>query len=323
MIARKIDFIQYFILFDKYKSALSDLFIRRYKDVIIFGAFDDNDDSVGLLLVHPHNGSSRILFINTLNDDFDIYKLLIDCALKELKGKCETLEWRIVEENDKSEIEKKCVEDLKFVCYSTLNIFRHNNSDKEKALVIVEENKNTINWFIKKGYEIKSFAELSKEQLDYMSNNPDKQFESSLHIGDFISNESMGLCKDKSFACIKDGKVIAFASVSSVSKGQYVYDSTCVAKDYKMSGVFVPVNIAVLNAVINSDYNSIMFAVYDTNNEMLPLFKKWLMPFVTSSTKQFNYIRPIEIPDEKKWDAYRRTIEEVAFSSIDKELKKR
>lgn len=323
MIAKKIDFLQYFFLFEKYKSALSDLLIRRHKNIILIGAFDDNDGDIGLLLVLPRDGTSKIMFASALNDDCDIYKLMINCALEELKGKTDTLEWWLVEENEKYEIEKKCAEDLKFVCYNSLNIFRHNKSDKEKALAFVEENKSISDWFIKKGYEIKSFAELSNEQLDYMSNNPDNQFESSLHIGDFINNKSMDLCKDKSFACIKDGKVIAFASVSTVSKGQYVYDSTCVAKDYKMSGVFVPVNNAVFNAVFNSDYNSLLFAVYDKNNEMLPVFKKWLMPLITSSTKQFNYIRPIEIPDEKKWDAYRRTIEEVAFSSIDKELKKR
>ena len=319
MIAKKIDLFEYFVLFREYRSPLSDLYIKRNQNTIIFGAYDDNDENIGLLLIRCFEDTSKIQYIKAFNDDIEIYKVLIDCALIELRDKVKTLEWWIVDGAEKFDIEKKCAEELKFACYNTLNIFRHTSVDKDKALAFVEKNRNISNWHIKRGYEIKSFEELSKEQLDYMSNDPDGQFESSLHIDEYINNEDMNLCKDKSFVCLKNGRIIAFASVSLASKGNYIYDSTCVAKDYKMSGVFVPVNNAVFNAVFNSDYDTLMFAVYDTNTEMLPVFRKWLMPLITSSTKQFNYIRPIDIPENKEWEDYRKKYEEKVLSKIGKD----
>ena len=295
MRVEKINGIQYYIIFFKLRTPLSDFYCERENDIITLGAYNDGNEPVGLLVAATQKGLARILFVNALPEYDEARGAMVTQLLNIVKGVCELAEWRIISDSENIDPNYKWAEKLLFSKQETEHIFRHKSTDRQKGLDFVEKFKPISERFFKLGYSVKSFAELSESELLYIANDPDNQFADFLQAKEFIYDENRKLCKDKSFACIKDGKVAAFAFVTELSRGKYIYDATCVANDYKRSGIFILVNNAVLESVFNSDYSFITFAVYDDNKEMLPVFEEFMMPIITSVRIQTNFIRPVEM----------------------------
>ena len=208
----EISIPDYLIRFSDLRTALSDFYVKT-RNCRILGAVSEGKNGKGFLLASQES-VTEILFITAEDDDPSVKNALLDHLAGTLPSGSR-IRWRIIDSPENETV----AEEYGFRKEETVNIFRTVGSDHETAERTLLEYEKLFVLRESLGYRTLSFEKLSKEELSQIRNNPDGEFDPSLHPERLMDDISGGFSPEMSFAAVKDGKVIAYTIVrNSIGK---------------------------------------------------------------------------------------------------------
>lgn len=280
---KNIELIEYLFKCNELRSALSD-FLLKTRNCTITVLTDDTDSTLALLLTEVKTGT-EILFLSSVGNDIKLKQLLIDYLKKNLPPRS-SITWRIAD----NDINRDLAPANDFKCIYTVNLFRTVGSGDGRLIKVLNENAKLYNYMLKFGYEVKSFDELTENEISQIKNNPDNEFDSELHAGAFIEDSIGGFSKAFSFAAVRDGKVVAYNIVRCPDSKHFIFEIINVATSYRSKGVFILPFYAFLKTANEAGLESGSFAIYEVNTPALSIVTKRFSQLITSHGLQHNYV---------------------------------
>ncbi len=280
---REIDLFEYLKDFEALRTALSDYYIKT-KDCRIFGAYE-NGPGVGFLLCEERR-TREILFLCAENDDTEIKGRLLRAFLDTLPAGT-AVRWRIV--NDTGNASTSLAVSCGFAAERILHVFRY-TSDATAVQSVIDTYSPLSDRMEARGYVAKPFEQLTENELCQIRDNPDGEFEACLESGKHIRGVTGRLDEKCSFAAVKDGKVIAYTVVVAHGEKHCIVENVSVARSARRGGTFLLPFLRMLGAIIQRNYATISFAIYETNTAMLPMMRKHFSALITAETVQHSYV---------------------------------
>lgn len=275
--------IEYLNEFRSLRTPLSDFFVKTRKCTLTGLKGEDGLAKVLLITEVKHN--TEILFLSSVNDDVALKQILLDHLIESLTSQTAII-WRIPDTDSNKEI----AINNRFICTKTVNLYRSVGSGDERLIKILSDNDKIYNYMFRFGYQVKTFNELSEDELYQINSNPDNEFVNGLHPESFTSDITGGFKNNFSFAATKNGKVAAYNIVRCPDGRHCVFEIICVGKSYSKKGVFILPFLSSLRAMNEAGIEGASFAIYETNRASLNVINKRFSQLITSHTIQHNYI---------------------------------
>lgn len=279
----EISIPEYLTRFSDLRTNLSDFYVKT-RNCRIIGAAGEEKNGKGFLLAEQ-GSLTEVLFITAEGEDPSVKKALLDHLTGTLPSGSK-IQWRIID-NPGNE---KIAAEYGFREEETVNIFHTVGADNETAAKTLREYEKLFVLKESLGYRTISFKKLSEGELSQIRNNPDGEFDSSLHPERLMDDISGGFSPEMSFASVKDGKVIAYTIVRNPLGKSCIFELICVAESERKNGLFILPFYRSLREIIASGAESAIFAVYENNSHMLKLVRKWFSQLIASHTIQHNMV---------------------------------
>lgn len=274
---------EYLTDLSKLRTPLSDFYINT-KSCRIIAAFDETKQRLGFLLAEQ-KAVTEILFLTVVKNEAGIKRQMLDFLVKSLPAGT-VLRWRIIENPD----DEKSALDFGFRLESTLHLFRSVRYGENIERNFLPRLYRLSDSAEKRGYSTLPFSELTKEQKEQIRKDPDREFAPELHTALLMDDRVGGISERLSTAALKDGKVVAYSVIRSPAKSRCIFEILCVAKSKrKSSAVILPIARSI-RELIAGGYDSLTFAVYDQNREMLPVIERNFSSVIESGRIQHNMI---------------------------------
>ncbi|MDO5444930.1 MAG: hypothetical protein Q4F31_04845 [Eubacteriales bacterium] len=281
--AKTISLPDYLTKYSDLRTSLSDFYVKT-RNCKIIGIADEAISGKGFLLADM-GAVTEVLFIAAENDNASVKKALLNY----LKGKLpagSTIQWRIVD----NPVNETLALEYGFRCGNTLNIFHSVDRDNEQADKILQDYDKLYTFMERRGYRTVSFDELSEDELLQIRNNPDGEFDSYLRPGALMDDKLGGFSGKLSSASIRDGKVAAYTIIRNSDGNVCIFEIICVAESERKNGTFILPFLRSFREMKDSGAKSALFAVYDTNSEMLKIVKKRFSGLIASQSIQHNMV---------------------------------
>lgn len=277
----EIDVLEYLKKFSTLRTALSDFYIKS-GNCRILGITDADSTGIGFL-IEGTGGVNEILFIAAENED--VKRSMLGHLIKKTRPGSQ-IGWRII---GNAENERLAAE-YGFTCNAKLDIFRTIGFYDELSSGFYKKNRKMYEFMEKRGYRTVCFDELTEDELMQIKNNPDNEFDSYLHP-ESMMNGGAGAADGKlSFASVKDGKVAAYNIARNPGGKQCIFEIVCVAESKRNSGVFILPVTRSFEAMRTCGAESVLFAVYESNQKMLEILRKQYSAYFSLQSVQHNYI---------------------------------
>ncbi len=281
---REINLFEYLKDFEALRTALSDFYIKT-KNCQVFGAYE-NGVGVGFLLCEERR-MFEILFLCAENDDEKIKDGLLGAFLDTLPSGT-AVRWRIV--NDTKNANTQLAVNRGFAAESVLHIFHFKHADSDAVHSVIDRYTHLYTFMEKRGYVTKPFETLTEDELHQIRDNPDGEFAAYLESGEHIKGNTGKLDERCSFAAVRDGKVFAYVIVVAHGEKSCIVENVSVAHSARRGGTFILPFLSMLSALKQSNYDTVSFAIYETNADIMPMMRKNLSALLTSETVQRNYV---------------------------------
>lgn len=297
---KRIGYLDYLIVFEAYRTPLSDFYVKNEPHLQILGAYDATQRAGGLLLCRFSGTLLEILCVKGEKEGQDLERQLMEAAIEIGRdSSMEKILLRVPQNNGKEEAFGSLVEELGFEMTGKETVFRSLKQDYGRWQKYMEQHGNKILRYLEKeGFRFLSFAEAPDKVLQKVRESRKRGFDPILEPNRILNGEKGRFCDKISYLSLKGEEVAAYCLVTQPSKLYYVFEIISAAAPYQNTGViFQPFALSV-KEVGNYPYQAVGFAMDQKNDRAIALSRRMMKSLVSVQNQEYHYEKILERKDK-------------------------